>query len=94
MSFKGNPETSDIRNSSSLDLIKKLKYKNIFIYDALVKYNLEVYKKLNLKISSLKDGFNKGEIKPLPYKVFQPDNIKDAFRFMSKGKHIGKIIIN
>ena len=62
MSFKGNPETSDIRNSSSLDLIKKLKYKNIFIYDALVKYNLEVYKKLNLKISSLKDGFNKADV--------------------------------
>ena len=42
----------------------------------------------------LTDGFKRKEIKPLPYKVFQPDNIKDAFRFMSKGKHIGKIIIN
>lgn len=39
MAFKGDPETSDIRNSTSIDILNVLrkKYKNIFIYDPVVK---------------------------------------------------------
>jgi nucleotide sugar dehydrogenase len=39
IAFKGDPETSDIRNSPSIDILNKLKeqYENIFIYDPVAK---------------------------------------------------------
>ena len=39
-------------------------------------------------------GIEKGELFPLPYTVFAQDEVKDAFRFMSQGKHIGKILLS
>ena len=59
---------------------------------------------LDLKISSdtkvLKKFFNwmhqnshNGMIKPINTKIFTPDQIEDAFRYMTTGKHIGKIVI-
>jgi len=58
MAFKGNPETSDIRHSTSVDILMKLKnsYENIVIYDP-------VATKTNLKtlgtqiVDSPKEGF-------------------------------------
>lgn len=41
----------------------------------------------------LKEGFLRGEIVPLPTTPFRAENVKDAFRFMSLGKHIGKIVV-
>jgi len=32
-------------------------------------------------------------VKPLQTTVFDKDNVEAAFRFMSQGKHIGKILI-
>jgi UDP-N-acetyl-D-mannosaminuronic acid dehydrogenase len=63
MTFKGSPETSDVRNSSSIELIKKLKTKKnrIHVYDPYSSFNLNLFKKLKIKNSSLKDGFNKAD---------------------------------
>ncbi|XP_072763279.1 fatty acid synthase-like isoform X1 [Anoplolepis gracilipes] len=41
----------------------------------------------------LPDGIKNGAVKPLCRKVFERDEIEAAFRYMSAGKHIGKIII-
>jgi len=59
MSFKGSPETSDTRNSSSIELIKKLKNnKNqIFVYDPHSNFNKNLFKNLKVKNTSLKKGF-------------------------------------
>ena len=63
MSFKGNPETSDIRNSSSIELLQKLKSKknNICVYDPYSKFNTSLFKDLKAKVVSLKAGFKKAD---------------------------------
>ena len=40
----------------------------------------------------LKDGLERGVVKPIPFVVFERENIIDAFRFMASGKHKGKDI--
>lgn len=42
----------------------------------------------------LDNGFELNEIKPLPVIIFKQEKIKDAFRYMSQGKHIGKVLIH
>jgi phthiocerol/phenolphthiocerol synthesis type-I polyketide synthase C len=37
--------------------------------------------------------FADGVLHPLPYHVFEAENIIDAFRFMQQAKHIGKIVV-
>ncbi|MCP4178043.1 MAG: SDR family NAD(P)-dependent oxidoreductase, partial [bacterium] len=38
--------------------------------------------------------FHKNIFKPLPYITFSAQNIKNAFRYMQQGRHIGKILID
>jgi len=59
--FKGNPETSDTRQSSTLDVTSKLsKFSdNLFGYDPVVaKTQLESF---NIKPTSIEDGFTKAD---------------------------------
>ncbi len=61
--FKGNPETSDIRNSTTISLLnmfKKDKFKNIWGHDFKVE-NKEI-KKLGVKSCNLKNGFNNADV--------------------------------
>lgn len=37
--------------------------------------------------------FGKGVFAPLPYRVFEADEIRDAFRLMQQSGHIGKIVV-
>uniref|UniRef100_A0A913I721 Fatty acid synthase n=1 Tax=Strongyloides stercoralis TaxID=6248 RepID=A0A913I721_STRER len=47
-----------------------------------------------LEVSKLlKNGIENGVVQPLPYSSFSPEKAEDAFRFMSAGKHIGKVLI-
>ncbi len=60
MAFKGNPETSDMRGSNSIDLINTLikngiSMKNIFVFDPIIS-NSEL-KKLGYNYSSCENGF-------------------------------------
>ncbi|XP_018305602.1 fatty acid synthase [Mycetomoellerius zeteki] len=50
------------------------------------------YKSLLCKMVA--DGLENGTIKPIQVKIFPKTDIKEAFRYMASGKHIGKIIIN
>jgi len=63
MSFKGNPETSDVRNSSSIELLKKLKSKknNICVYDPYIKFNIKLFKELKTNVVSIKSGFQNAD---------------------------------
>ncbi len=57
LAFKGEPETSDVRGSTSLAIIKKLKkqYENIVVYDPVIK-KTEI-EQLGLKFTDLNQGF-------------------------------------
>ena len=43
--------------------------------------------------SCLTEGIKSGIVKPLQSTVFDADDVAGAFRFMAKGKHIGKVLI-
>lgn len=38
-------------------------------------------------------GLRTGVVKPLPVTVFKEDEVEDAFRFLSSGKHRGKVVV-
>lgn len=44
--------------------------------------------------SMLNDGIKTGVVKPLPCTLFDYNQVESAFRFMSTGKHIGKVVVN
>lgn len=37
------------------------------------------------------DGIRTGAVRPLSRKVFDRDDVEQAFRYMAAGKHIGKV---
>lgn len=39
----------------------------------------------------LEEGIRTGVVQPLSYTIFSSEKAEDAFRFMSAGKHIGKV---
>lgn len=41
----------------------------------------------------LEEGIRTGVVQPLAYSAFPPDKAEEAFRFMSAGKHIGKVLM-
>lgn len=41
----------------------------------------------------LQDGIKSGVVQPLHASIFSADKAEDAFRFMSAGKHIGKVVM-
>ncbi len=64
MAFKGNPATSDLRGSNSIELIDLLEKnginkKSIFVYDPVIKKS--DLKKLKYNAVSLKDGFRNAD---------------------------------
>ncbi|KAJ8950730.1 hypothetical protein NQ318_011221 [Aromia moschata] len=53
-----------------------------------------VYSKVKQSVKDLLDeGIKKGVVKPLPRTVFDETEIENAFRFLSTGKHKGKVVI-
>ncbi|KAJ8035684.1 Fatty acid synthase [Holothuria leucospilota] len=42
----------------------------------------------------MKEGLRNGIVQPLPRTVFHQDEVENAFRYMARGKHIGKVLIN
>ncbi|KAJ8024866.1 Fatty acid synthase [Holothuria leucospilota] len=42
----------------------------------------------------MKEGLRNGVVQPLPRTVFFRNEVENAFRYMAKGKHIGKVLIN
>lgn len=48
---------------------------------------------LKCVLNTLRDGLDKGYVKPIKYKLFERNQIEEAFRYMATGKHIGKVLI-
>ena len=40
------------------------------------------------------DYFRSGDLKPLPYCLFSGEHVAEAFRFMQRSSHIGKIVVS
>lgn len=61
MAFKGHPETKDIRASTAIDIVRKLKnkYPNIYVYDPVVKK--QDLKDIGLAVSTLEKGFENAD---------------------------------
>lgn len=45
-------------------------------------------------ITLMHEGLAEGVVQPLPSTVFPADKIEDAFRYMARGHHIGKVLID
>ncbi len=44
-------------------------------------------------VEELNDLIHSGKLEPLPHTDFSVSNVTDAFRFMSKARHIGKVVV-
>jgi acyl transferase domain-containing protein/ubiquinone/menaquinone biosynthesis C-methylase UbiE len=49
---------------------------------------------LAAQFQELMEAVGRGELKPLPYRVFPVSNAVGAFRYMTKAKHIGKVVVS
>ncbi|HEX2925560.1 MAG TPA: SDR family NAD(P)-dependent oxidoreductase, partial [Ruminiclostridium sp.] len=67
-----------------------VKYSAFALFD-VIEANPKIMKEM---FSQLDDLLKNGRIKPIPYQIFDKKYVKDAFRFIQKGKHIGKILLN
>ncbi|XP_072750690.1 fatty acid synthase-like [Anoplolepis gracilipes] len=57
---------------------------------SMVKQDVELKMRLQKKLA---EGLIIGAVQPISRKVFQRDEVEAAFRYMTAGKHIGKIVI-
>lgn len=81
----------DITNNSNLGLApfaKELTFRSVFA-DNLV--NMPVERKIIFEL--MQRDLQAGIIQPLHSTVFQVSEIEKAFRFLSTGKHMGKVMI-
>ena len=79
----------DILNNSQLDL--RPFEKNLTF--SAIHPNIEHFTHISLAREVVK-LFTEGNFCPLPYRVFPITEVADAFEYMARGKHIGKIVIS
>jgi NADPH:quinone reductase-like Zn-dependent oxidoreductase/acyl carrier protein/SAM-dependent methyltransferase len=63
---------------------------HVVAMDAVFHGNEELTRQMLEEISGLVE---KGVLRPLPYRAFPASRIDSAFRLMSSGKHIGKVVV-
>ncbi|MDP9291520.1 MAG: SDR family NAD(P)-dependent oxidoreductase, partial [Verrucomicrobiota bacterium] len=63
---------------------------HVVAMDAIFHGNEELTGRILEEISGLVE---KGALRPLPYRAFPASRIDSAFRLMSSGKHIGKVVV-
>ncbi|EFN85168.1 Fatty acid synthase [Harpegnathos saltator] len=79
-----------VNNTLNMSFFSKgIKFYGILLENVLCNDN-EEKRHLNTLLTI---GLDNGVVKPIVRKVFQKDVVERAFRYMSTGKHIGKIII-
>lgn len=62
-------------------------------FDALINKSESALRLCNKLHGVIQNGIDTGAIRPLKYHVFEKDQAEEAFRFMSTGKHMGKVLI-
>ena len=85
LAFKGNPETSDLRDSTSIDLIKKFKdKKKFYVYDPVV--DKKTLTSLGYNYQNLEKGFSKADLVIFlnNHKSYQDLNIFKLIKKMNK----------
>lgn len=82
----------DLINNKSmgLNLLKKGASFHGVMLDSFIKLNHRTKRTL---IKLVEQGFKNGSIKPITTNIFDKDQVGEAFRYMSTGKHIGKVLI-
>lgn len=81
----------DLINNSKLDMApfaNEIQFRTIFA-DRLM-YLPDVSKKI---FKMMQKDIDNGLIQPLPSTVFQVHEVEKAFRYLSTGKHVGKVLI-
>lgn len=81
----------DIMNNSKLDMgsfAKEIEFRAVFA-DNLIHMPQE----REILFKMMQKDLDKGLIKPLHSTVFQMSEVEKAFRFLSTGKHVGKVLI-
>ncbi|HYJ03506.1 MAG TPA: SDR family NAD(P)-dependent oxidoreductase [Chthoniobacterales bacterium] len=63
---------------------------HVVAMDAIFHGNEELTRQMLAEISELVES---GTLRPLPYRSFPASRIDSAFRLMSSGKHIGKVVV-
>ena len=67
---------------------------NISVHGILLDTLLRGYHRDWDEVAQLfQQGLDNGTVQPLSTMVFTKEHIEDAFRFMTQGKHIGKVMI-
>ena len=85
LAFKGNPETSDLRDSTSIDLIKKFKdKKKFYVYDPVI--DKKTLTSLGYNYQNLEKGFSKADLVIFlnNHKSYQDLNIFKLIKKMNK----------
>ncbi|KAH8306772.1 hypothetical protein KR044_013278 [Drosophila immigrans] len=82
----------DLSNNSPLGMsvfLKNTSFHGILL-DSVMEGEEEIQKRI---VSLVADGIKNGAVLPLPITLFADQEIEKAFRFMSSGKHIGKVVV-
>ncbi len=64
-----------------------------FLLDVGASYHREP-ERMQSDLRFLSDAFEKGELEPLPYRVFPLEETVEAFRTMAQARHIGKVVVS
>lgn len=83
-------EREKLTGEQVLKYHKDVIYTTVSLFD-VIKDEPQKAKEMLVQLVNL---LGKGDIKPIPYQVCDRANIKDAFRFIQKGKHTGKILVD
>ncbi|VDP18356.1 unnamed protein product [Heligmosomoides polygyrus] len=85
----------DLAQNSSLGMSKLLDNVSIhgILLDSIMDPSVGDFEEWKNVAALLEEGIRNGVVQPLPASLFGPDKAEDAFRFMSAGKHIGKVVM-
>lgn len=81
----------DIMNNSKLDMgnfAREIEFRSVFADNLIY-----MPKEREIIYNMVKKDLMSGLIQPLNATVFQMNEVEKAFRFMSTGKHIGKVLV-
>jgi len=81
----------DLQNNTKIGLKSLERNISYHAIDLAEMFNNKVYG--NMLQNLLQDLLDSKMVKPLPYKTYQASETKEALRFLSSGKHKGKVLI-
>ncbi|VDK43768.1 unnamed protein product [Cylicostephanus goldi] len=85
----------DLAQNSSLGMSKLLDNVSIhgILLDSIMDPTVGDIEEWKEVARLLEEGIKNGVVQPLPASLFPSDKAEDAFRFMSAGRHIGKVVM-